>query len=91
MDITVRAQITGRNLILVPPANVTMAGTLNGVTGGQATGTRFGILNQQHGRLYVTIDFFDNGSAEATQGDTSLVMRFMITRDTPLDSQPTAM
>jgi hypothetical protein len=67
---TIQATVTGESAFLVPPSDVTMVGTLNGLTGGQATGTtQFVVQSNSTGGYEVQMSFENNGSGEAMLGD----------------------
>ena len=68
----IQTNVTGESSFLVPPTNVTMAGTLNSLTGGQATGTtQFVVQSTSPTGYRVAISFPTNGTPNAMVSDTS--------------------
>jgi len=69
---TIKTQVTGESSFLVPPSDITMVGTLNGLTGGSATGsTQFVVQSNSATGYTVEISFENNGTDNAMLGDAT--------------------
>lgn len=71
-EFTISQEITAESSFLVEPTDVTMAGTIAGLTGGQATGTTdFVIQSNSTNGYFVQIAFPTNGTDGAMLGEVS--------------------
>lgn len=67
----VRQTITGDIQFETAPANINMNGSISASDGGSATGTTFAVVSTNNASGYnLTIEFEDNGTGHAMNGDT---------------------
>lgn len=70
---TIKTTIVDEISFLVGAANVTATGSINGITGGTANGSTTVVVRTNDNDGYnMSIAFFNNGTAQAMRGDTSL-------------------
>ena len=72
---SVRQQITGEISFLVPPANITMNGALAGITGGNATGTTYAVIQTNQATGYTMDISFENSPAMKGEVTNSTAIR----------------
>ena len=72
---TIRQQITDEISFLVPAADVTMVGALNGLTGGQASGTTFFVVRSNSNSGYTVDIAFSNSPAMRGEFTNSTAIR----------------
>ena len=69
-EFTIRQTITGETSFLVPPTDVSMSGSISGITGGQATGSSQFVVQTNNATGY-RVDIAFEGSPTAMVGDVS--------------------
>jgi hypothetical protein len=72
---TIRQQITDEISFLVPAADVTMIGALNGLTGGQASGTTYFVVRSNSNSGYTVDVAFSNSPAMRGESTNSTALR----------------
>jgi hypothetical protein len=71
-EFTISQQITGESSFLVDPTDVTMSGSIAGITGGQATGeSQFVVQTNNVNGYTIDISFENNGFGEAMVSPTN--------------------
>lgn len=71
-NFTIRQQITDQISFTVEPSNVTMDGNIQGLTGGNATGTTYAVVRTNSAGGYImSIAFTNNGTPNAMLGETT--------------------
>ena len=69
---TVKQTVTAEISFLVDASNVTMTGSLNGITGGTSNGTTTAVVRTNNPAGYtMSIAYYDNSTANAMLGDTT--------------------
>lgn len=72
---SVRQQITGEISFLIPATNVTMNGALAGITGGNATGTTYAVIQTNQATGYTMDISFENNPAMRGEVTNSTAIR----------------